>query len=267
MARTDLHRRRAIGASPWIALAIGVIVWQGLAVIAGPRFLPGPIALVNRLAQQLASPPTLEAIRITLAEALTGTALAVLVAVPLGYLIGRVRWADAALTPYVAASQALPAVAIAPLLALWLGYGLMPIAVLCALVAFFPMLVTTTLGFRSLPRDLVEAARLDGASLWQRLTWIEFPLALPSVLAGIRAGITLSVTGAVVGEFTMGGHGLGMLLTLYRDSADTEGLFATIALLVLLALLLYFGVRTIEQLVRRRRPRIDRPADHPMETP
>ena len=134
---------------------------------------------------------------------------------------------------------------------MWVGYGLFPIAVLCAATAFFPMLVTTSLGIRQLPRGVLEAARLDGASPWQSLVHVEAPIALPSVLAGVRAGATLSVTGAVVGEFIMGGRGLGMLLTLYRDADDTAGMFTTLLVLVLMAVLLFTALRVLERLLSR----------------
>ncbi len=209
-------------------------------------FLPAPSHLVLRFRDELAHGDLLNYAGTTLVEALYGTLIAVLIAVPLGYLIARIHWVDLAVTPYVTASQAIPAVAVAPLLALWLGYGMFPIALLCAVVAFFPMLITTALGVRHLPKDVLEAARLDGAGWWQSLVWVEAPLAMPSVLAGVRAGIALSVTGAVVGEFTMGGEGLGLLLTVFRDANDTEGMFATLIMLAGMAVLLFTVIRVAE---------------------
>lgn len=242
-------------AAPAALALTALTVWE-LVVRAGlvrEAFLPAPSSLAVRFGHELANGPLLAHTAVTVSEALLGTLFAILVAVPLGYLIARVSWVDMAVTPYVTASQAIPAVAVAPLLALWIGYGLTPIAILCAVVAFFPMLITTVLGVRALPRDVLEAARLDGASWWQSLVWVESPIALPSVLAGIRAGMALSVTGAVVGEFTMGGRGLGMLLTLYRDANDTGGLFATLVMLALLAVGLFTVLRVLEAVVRARR--------------
>ncbi|WP_267892824.1 ABC transporter permease [Streptomyces sp. NBRC 110028] len=173
------------------------------------------------------------------------------VALPLGYLIARSDLAAAALQPYIAASQAVPAVALAPLLALWLGYGLLPIAVLCALLVFFPILVNTVLGLRALDPEVLGAARVDGVG-WSGMLWyIELPLALPSILAGVRNGLTLSITGAVVGEFVMGGEGLGQLLSVQRQAADTVGLFSTLVMLALLAAGLYGVVRLVERFAQR----------------
>ncbi|SJM67949.1 Hydroxymethylpyrimidine ABC transporter, transmembrane component [Gulosibacter sp. 10] len=240
-------------AAPVLFAAVIVLVWQ-LAVGTGAvssAFLPAPSDLIRRFWLELTQGPLLDHTITTLAAAIYGTVLATLVAVPLGYLIAKVRWVDLAMTPYVTASQAIPAVAVAPLLALWIGYGLTPIAFLCAVVAFFPMLITTVLGVQSLPQDVLEAAKLDGANAWQSLRWVEAPLAMPSVLAGIRAGVALSVTGAVVGEFTMGGQGLGMLLTLYRDANDTEGMFATLFTLAFLAVGMFTLLRVLQSVVAR----------------
>ncbi|WP_431047761.1 ABC transporter permease [Streptomyces sp. P1-3] len=187
----------------------------------------------------------------TLWESAVGGALGIAVALPLGYLIARSDIAAAALQPYLAASQAVPAVALAPMLALWFGYGLTPIAVLCALLVFFPILVNTVLGLRSLDPEVLGAARVDGVGWWGMLRYIEFPLALPSILAGVRNGLTLSITGAVVGEFVMGGEGLGMLLTVQRDSSDTVGMFSTLLMLSLLAVGLYGAIRLVERCVQR----------------
>ena len=132
-------------------------------------------------------------------------------------------------------TQAIPAVAIAPLLVLWIGYGLGPVIVLCALIVFFPILISTVIGLRHVDADVVDAARMDGAGGWQLLTQVEFPMALASVLGGVRNGVTLSVTGAIVGEMVMGGGGLGTVLTVQRDSFDTAGMIATVIVLALIA--------------------------------
>jgi NitT/TauT family transport system permease protein len=152
-----------------------------------------------------------------------------------------------AVQPFLAASQAIPAVAIAPLLVVWLGYGTLPIAVLCVLMVFFPMLLNVVLGLRSIASDLLDAAALDGAHGWSRLWYVEWPLARRAVLVGLRGGFTLSITGAVVGEFVMGGNGLGMLVSVYSNTADTAGLFATIAVLCTFAVLMYSLMLLIER--------------------
>lgn len=214
-------------------------------------YLPGPVDLARHFIDELLHDSLADYTGETVREALAGSGMGIGVALPLGYLIARSDLAAAALQPYIAASQAVPAVALAPLLALWLGYGLLPIAVLCALLVFFPILVNTVLGLRGLDPEVLGAARVDGVGWWGMLWYIELPLALPSILAGVRNGLTLSITGAVVGEFVMGGEGLGQLLAVQRQAADTIGLFSTLVMLALLAAGLYGVVRLVERLVQR----------------
>jgi len=214
-------------------------------------YLPGPVDLARYFIDQVLHDSLVDYTWETVREALAGSGMGIGVALPLGYLIARSDLAAAALHPYIAASQAVPAVALAPLLALWLGYGLLPIAVLCALLVFFPILVNTVLGLRALDPEVLGAARVDGVGWWGMLWYIELPLALPSILAGVRNGLTLSITGAVVGEFVMGGDGLGQLLSVQRQAADTIGLFSTLVMLALLAAGLYGVVRLVERLAQR----------------
>jgi NitT/TauT family transport system permease protein len=239
---------------PPLAFGLLLLVVWDIVIRAGAVsdfYLPAPADLARHFTDELLHDSLLDYTRETVWEALVGSGMGIGVALPLGYLIARSDLAAAALQPYLAASQAVPAVALAPLLALWLGYGLLPIAVLCALLVFFPILVNTVLGLRSLDPDVMGAARVDGVGRWGMLWYIELPLALPSVLAGVRNGLTLSITGAVVGEFVMGGEGLGQLMTVQRQEADTIGLFSTLVMLALLAAGLYGVVRLVERLVQR----------------
>lgn len=230
-----------------------LIVWD-LAIRIGAVdtfYLPAPYDLAKHFVDELLHGDLRDYTKETVWEALAGSGMGLGVALPLGYLIARSELAASALEPYLAASQAVPAVALAPLFALWLGYGLLPIAVLCALLVFFPILVNTVLGLRSLDPDVMGAARVDGVGWWGMLWYIEFPLALPSILTGVRNGFTLSITGAVVGEFVMGGEGLGQLLSVQRQEADTIGLFSTLVMLALLAAGFYGVIRLVERLVQR----------------
>ncbi len=234
------------------ALVVGLallVLWEALTrwgTIA-PYLLPTPADVADAFWRAFVSGRMLRYARTTLTEALVGFALGVAIALPCGYLIARSTLFARAIQPFLAASQAVPAVALAPILVLWLGYGLKSVAVLCALIVFFPMVVNTTLGIRALDRDVLDAARLDGASGRPLLTQIEVPLALPSVLAGMRTALTLSITGAVVGEFVLGDRGLGGLILIARGNFDTPLVFATLLMLMLLASALYGVARLIER--------------------
>lgn len=230
-------------------LAIWTLV---TAIGAVPSFvLPSPAAVASRVVTDAQQGMIWGYLAPTLTESLLGSLLAAVVATPLGYVVAHSRLLARTIEPYIALTQAIPLVAVAPLLVIWIGYGTVPIALLCAIIAFFPMVTTSVLGFRQLNPHLIEAAGLDGAWGLARLLHIELPLAAPAIVAGIRAGVVLSVTGAIVGEFVMGGEGLGTLLTLTRDQADSVGLFAVLFWISGAALLLNAAIASLERLVNR----------------
>jgi NitT/TauT family transport system permease protein len=245
-----LRDSRSLGILAPVLLGIALLIaWQVVVQtgMVSAFFLPLPADVLRSLWGLLTSDSLLSYAQTTLIESLGGCALGALVALPLGYAIVHSRLAASAIQPYLAASQAMPAIAIAPLIALWMGYGLSPVIALCALIVFFPMVITTVLGLRLLDRDVLDAARTEGAGWWALLRYIEFPLALPSILAGVRTSLTLSITGAVVGEFVLGTPGLGELLLVERSYADPAGVFATLLTLALLAALLYGLARLLER--------------------
>lgn len=242
--------RRQMVAAPVIFAVAVLVLWQVTSLFVPSRVLPAPNDLAARLVLELTDGGIAGYAFVTLSESFLGCLLGLLVALPLGYLVAHSAWASRAIGPYLAASQAIPAVALAPLIVIWFGYGQFPIALLCALLVFFPIFVNTQLGLTTLDEDVIGAAQLDGAGRWRRLIWIEAPLALPALLAGIRNGFVLSVTGAVVGEFVMGGEGLGLLLSVYRDRSDTEGMFATLIVLAACAVGIYLLMRALERRVR-----------------
>ncbi|AQP45996.1 hypothetical protein RPIT_03515 [Tessaracoccus flavus] len=232
-----------------VAVIAVAALWLAVTTLGAidPLYLPNPLDVVGRMVTQAETGVALRYLAPTLAAALLGAAIAVAVALPLGVVVTHSRLLASIVEPVVAISQTVPLVALAPLLVLWIGYGTVPIAVLCAIVAFFPMVTTTIVGFRSLDMRVVENALLDGANSWQRLIHIEGPMAAPAVLAGVRGGVVLAMTGAVVGELVMGGAGLGTLLTLTREAADTAGMFAVVAWISLSAMVLYGFIQMLER--------------------
>jgi NitT/TauT family transport system permease protein len=234
-------------------ICLGVILLAGWFLTVAPGkisayLLPSP----TRVARSLWNSLVVYAdgwsfIGVTLLEALTGCLVGFVVALPLAVLIYRSRLVSAAVLPFLGATQAIPVIALAPLLVLWTGYGLRAIVILCAIMVFFPILVSATVGLRHLDRAILSAAMVDGAGSAALLVHIELPLALPNILAGVRNGFTLSITGAVVGEMVMGGNGLGMLITAQHHAQNTAGMFATIIILALLASTVYSIVSVFER--------------------
>lgn len=225
----------------WLPGTLGVLcfllawlVVSRLALIS-PQLLPDPVAVVQRVISWSTSGVIGTYLWPTVAAAGLGLLIAAIVALPLGYAVAHSRLLAALMEPFIALSQTIPLVAIAPLLVLWIGYGTVPIAVLCAIVSSFPMVTTTVVGLRGIDGRMIEHAMLDGASGGYRLWHIEIPVAGPAILAGIRAGAVLSMTGAIVGEFVMGGNGLGTLLTISRQAADIVGVFAVLTWIAIVA--------------------------------
>lgn len=185
----------------------------------------------------------------TLLEIFGGLVLGLSAAFVTGYFLAKSPSLERILSPYVVASQAVPIVAIAPLLIIWFGFGWSSKVIVCALTVFFPALVNTIVGLRSVESDLRALMRSLQASGWQTFAKLEFPAALPILFAGLKVAVTLAVIGAVVGEFVGADRGLGFLINLARGTLDTPMLFVALFTLVIIALLLYFAVAALEYFV------------------
>jgi NitT/TauT family transport system permease protein len=251
LKKTGLRRRKA-SALRLIPIAVAVAVcgaaWQAAASFTGlPAFiLPGPSAVIDRLAAAMADGSLIRQALFTLAEVLAGMAAGVGSAALLGYLLSKSRLAEQILAPYIVATQAIPVVAIAPLLFIWLGSGFPSKVLICALIVFFPVLVNTVVGLRSVSANLRELMRSLGATRWQVFRHLELPAALPVLLGGLKIGATLSVIGAVVGEFLAPDRGLGFLISVARGQYDTALVFVGVFSLVAMAVFLYGAVAWAE---------------------
>ncbi len=232
-----------------VSLLLMLLVWQLVASFGGfPAFiLPSPAQVWNRFVEALADGSLLGNAAVTLLEVLLGLALGVSIATLLGYLLARSLHLEHLLSPYIVASQSIPIVAIAPLLVIWFGPGLFSKVLVCALIVFFPVLVNTVVGVRSVPEDLRDLMRSLQASRWQTLRYLELPAALPVFLGGLRIGATLSVIGAVVGEFVGAKSGLGYLVNVGRGLYDTSLVFVAVFTLIAMAMLLYGLVSLVER--------------------
>jgi len=184
---------------------------------------------------------------ITLYEAAAGLALGVVLALAFAAAALHSRILDRVLTPIVIASQTVPVIALAPLLVLWFGYGVLPRVVVCALIAFFPLAVTSLQGLRATDPQLLLLLRSVGARSWDVFWRVRVPSAAPYFAAGLRTGATLSLVGAVVAEWTGGDGGLGYLVLSANARMATAQAFAAILLITLLGLAAYGGVALLER--------------------
>ena len=230
------------------ALFLGA--WQAVIWVGGyaPYILPGPLEVAGRFVRAWSDGTIAPHAATTLAEIVLGFAAGAALAVPVGVLLARSRFAARLLSPYIVAAQATPILALAPLLALWFGTGLLSKVVICGLIVFFPIAVATMVGLRSVDPRLVEMARAFRADRSATVRHVEIPAALPAILGGMRVGATLAVIGAIVGEWAGGGSGLGVLINLARGSLfDTPLLFATLATIALLGVAIYLVVVLVER--------------------
>ena len=237
------------------AVGIGgfLLIWQGVVSIGGypPFILPSPGEVVARFIDLVAEGSLWTHIAVTLQEILAGLALGATAAIALGYLLAHSGLAERILAPYIVASQSVPVVAIAPLLVIWFGPGMLSKVLVCGLIVFFPILVNTVVGVRSVESGLHDLLRGLEASRWQTIRLLEIPASLPILLGGLKIGATLAVIGAVVGEFVASDRGVGYLLKQGQQLYDTSLVFVGIGVLVLLAQLLYGIVALAERWLLR----------------
>ncbi len=231
-----------------ISLLAGVWLWWAVARWSGlPAFiLPSPLDVWARFWRALGDGSLAFHTMITLLEILLGLLSGATLAMVLGYLIAKSHTLERLLSPYLVASQAVPLVAIAPLLVIWFGPGMFSKVLICALIVFFPVLVNTVVGVRAVPPALYDLMHSLRASRWQILQKLEIPAALPVFLGGLRIGATLSVIGAVVGELVGADRGLGFLINVGRGQYDTALVFVAVFDLIALALALYGMVAWVE---------------------
>jgi NitT/TauT family transport system permease protein len=244
--------KRVRSLRPWLgfgSLLAGLLLWQLAARMGGlPAFiLPAPADVWSRFLRAAADGSLFIHMEVTLAEILIGLLTGVTMATILGYLVAKSRLLENLLAPYLVASQAVPLVAIAPLLIIWFGPGMFSKVLICALIVFFPVLVNTVVGVRAVPPALYDLMGSLRATQTQILMKLEVPAALPIFLGGLRIGATLSVIGAVVGELVGADQGLGFLINVGRGQYDTALVFVAIFALVVMALALYGIVAWFEK--------------------
>jgi NitT/TauT family transport system permease protein len=234
-----------------IVAFLGFFLWEGLSHLSGlPAFiLPPPGAVFNRFVRALSDGSLLHHTAATLIEVIGGLLLGLSFATLIGYAVAKSRTVERLLSPYIVASQSVPVVAIAPLLVIWFGPGRISKILISALIVFFPVLVNTVVGVRSVPEDLHDLMRSLRATRWQIFLKLEVPAAMPVIFGGLKIGATLSVIGAVVGEFVGSDEGLGFLINVGRGVFDTALVFVAVFMLIALALALYGLVTVVERRV------------------
>lgn len=228
--------------------AVMVMIWEAAVRLFGvPSYLlPAPSEILSDLMARL--PRVLEHSVYTLASIVIGFALGALFAVPLAVLITFSRWFEVAIYPTIVFLQIIPKIAIAPLFIIWFGFGATPKILLVFLLTFFPITVSLVAGLKSCDADLLELARSTGASTARIFLRVRFPSALPELMTGLKVSAALACTAAVVAEFVAADRGLGYLLLTYNGEMNTSMVFATVLVLGLMGVAVYYAVEMLERI-------------------
>jgi NitT/TauT family transport system permease protein len=184
-------------------------------------------------------------------EIILGFLLALVVGGALAIIIVYYPPFEATVAPWIVVSQVIPKVALGPLFVIWLGFGLLPKVIIAFLIAFFPILIDTVVGLRSVERDSIFLLRAMGANRWKIFRYLLLPNALPNVFAGMKVAITLATVGAIVGEFVGANEGLGYVILFANGTMDTSLLFSALVVLSVLAFILYAVIGILQSIFVR----------------
>ncbi|MEU8182092.1 ABC transporter permease [Micromonospora sp. NPDC049044] len=212
-----------------------------------PFFLPAPPDVVDaflRLPDYL-----LREAWVTLLETVTGFGIAAVGGLAIAILLAASRTVERMTLPLIAGINAVPKVALAPLLLVWIGFGTQPKIVMVVLLCFFPILVSAMAGLTSTPNDLSELANSLAASWWQTFVKVRLPWALPQVFVGLKVATSLAIVGAIIGEVIQPDRGLGSVVVSSGQSADTPLAFAALTLLALMGAGLFYLVGALERIL------------------
>ena len=231
-----------------LVFALLVAAWELSVRLLGIKeyLLPPPSRVWTEFVKRY--DPVMASAWVTTKEILAGYALAIVVSIPLALAIAYSRFMEHAVYPVIVFLQIVPKIAIAPLFIIWFGFGFLPKLLLVFLLSFFPIVASSIAGFKGADREMMDFARTTGAGAFRLFTKIRLPQALPQIFTGLKVGAALAATAAVVAEFVASDRGLGYLLLQYNGQLDTPMVFATIVLLSLIGVAVYYAVELIERL-------------------
>jgi NitT/TauT family transport system permease protein len=249
-------RRVRAGLPRWlahIAPIIGVFVavfvaWEAAVHLLkiAPFVLPSPTLILQKMIAQWQL--LLESSLATLQEILLGFGLSAIVGVSLAAAVVSSPLMERIIMPLVISFKTLPKVALAPILIIWFGYGILPKVLIVFLISFFPIVISSIVGLRATEKEMIYLARSMGASTLQTFLKFRFPKALPSIFGGLRIGVVQAVTGAIVAEYLASESGLGHLQIIAQSRLDAPLLFASVVVLTFLGLALFNLVVLAERL-------------------
>ncbi|MFL6664964.1 MAG: ABC transporter permease [Rhizobacter sp.] len=230
----------------WL-LVVLIVLWDwSIRLFRIPPYLiPPPLAVGRQLVNEW--PMLWRETLPTLNATLGGFAASAIVGVPIAMWIAYSRVVESFVYPLLVFSQSVPKVAIAPLFVVWFGFGIVPKVIAAFLLGFFPVVVATVQGFKSVEADVIDLARSMGASPLKVFLKFRLPTALPAIFSGLKVSVTLAVVGAVVGEFVGSNAGLGYVLQKANGTFDLPLMFAALVILSMVGVLLFLVIELIER--------------------
>ncbi len=235
--------------SPVVALALLVGVWAAVCGFGAipASMLPSPAAVGSALVRE--APVLLRHLKTTLIESLAGLAVGVALSFVFASLMDRFRVLYQAGYPLLVISQTIPTIAIAPLLVLWMGYGMQPKIALVVLTTFFPITVALLDGYKSVDPDEISLLRSMGAGDLKIFRYIKFPASLNQFFSGLKISASYAIVGAVIAEWLGGFEGLGVYMTKVKKAYAFDKMFAVILVIVIVSLALMALVALLRKLL------------------
>ncbi len=234
---------------PFILIIVMLVLWDlAIRFFKVPAYLiPPPDKVVGQLYAEW--PRLLRESSLTTYATLGGFGLSILFGVPVAMLIAYSRLVESYVYPLLVFSQSIPKIAIAPLFVVWFGFGIIPKVICAFLLGFFPVVVSTVMGFKSIEPEMIDLARSMGSTRWQMFYKISLPQALPAMFSGFKVSITLAVVGAVVGEFVGSNSGIGYVLQIANGNFDLPLMFAALVVLSLIGVVLFVVIDALERMM------------------
>lgn len=229
------------------SITLVLVLWQIVGGNINPIFLSTPTAIASAAVKVVASGELQGALLVSVGVVLAGFALATLVGVPLGLLMGRFRTFEYLIDPYVNALYVVPRIALIPLIIIWFGLGVPAQIAVVFGTSVFPILLSTYAGVRNVAQDLIETAQAFGANEKQLFFSIIIPGSVPFIMSGFRLGIGQAIIGMVVAQMFLGLSGIGFMLTKYGNMFETPYVFVVVFALAALGIVMTEGVKRLEQ--------------------
>lgn len=232
---------------PLVAVILFLVIWQAATMIFSidKWILPGPIDITREAAANRANlwDHTVATLRLIV----LGFVIGIVVGLVVAFLLHNIPFLKSSLYPLVILSQNIPTIALAPLLMIWFGFGILPKIIVITLVCFFPVAVATMDGLRGTDRSMLNYMQMIGTSRWNIFCKLELPFAIPSILSGVKIAATYSVMGAVIAEWIGADKGIGYYMMLQKSSFRTDRIFVAITIIVILSLIMFVCISMLER--------------------